>query len=246
MGKRHSKKTTGREREKKRKAKIQKRLTKALGINSSSSSSSSSSSNDYDPRQNSQIRRALRRAALRMQYAEAINNPGGANSSSSNDTWAVKAASIASALGSVLTAVPPKAAGGMPAIPVLQQGLGALPLAPPAVSPLPTPNFPPVHPHLQPAFTAEAINMRAVPQTPHGVLVQQPKSPPPKATTQAPPPKAQAKVSAGAMEMASLYDNWHLDLRHCNRCNQWTYYRNGICINKQCPLNQLLICIISV
>jgi hypothetical protein len=225
MGKKYSKKETGRAREKKRKQmKLQKQLAKYF---KGSSSSSSSSSSDSDPRQNSQIRRHLRRAAQRLHSASL---PEEGTSSSSTDTWAAKAASIAAALGSVLVAQPPVPKPALPKAPVINQHM----IAPP---PLAAPIFPPVHPQLVPmggiqSKAAPPMNLfqpmpavaKAVPKTPPMGPV--PKEPPAKAST----PSAKA--------LASLHDSWNLDLRQCQQCSQWTYYRNGICVNKSCPLNQ--------
>lgn len=244
MGKKHhsKKKVSGRNREKKRKQKIQKRLASALGFGSSSSSSSSSSSGDLDPRQNSQIRRGLRRATQRIQAA--ITDEGGHSSSASTDTWAAKAASIAAALGSVLVAHPP----AVKAPPAIKAHHIAWPMGPP-MHEIPVNSFEPVPPHM--AYTglfvkAPPLNVPGMmpPPLPHG--------PPPKAKASQPAPEAPAKASqpdptehAGsdsAKAIAALHNSWNLDLRKCNQCQQWTYYRHGICVNKQCPLNQLLSC----
>ena len=110
-----AKKLTGRQREQKRKImKLAKLFKNKDDDDSASSSSSSSSSPDVDPRQNSQIRRNIRRRALRM-AAEALNEQYGLglNSASSSDTWANKAASLAKALGTVAPSPPPAKAKAM-------------------------------------------------------------------------------------------------------------------------------------
>lgn len=254
------KKTTGRKREQKRKVM---NLAKLFANPESSSSSSSSSSDDVDPRQNSQIRRNLRRKALRM-AAEALNEQMGLglNSSSSTDTWANKAATLAKALGTVLASQPPAVTkASSPAI------------APPPPPPPPPPAsahattgihtevtvpaagfpFPPIPPAMGPHIHWAPQFLPAGPPStgheiyrgpqPQGLQAKQPSSVPPPAVPEEPEPDVPAvpavpKHSNSAMQMAQLFDEWQLNTRKCSACNQWTYYRNGICINKQCPLNR--------
>jgi len=258
-----NKKMTGRQREQQRKIMKLAKLFKGK----SSSSSSSSSSEDDGPRQNSQIQRNLRRQSLRM-AAEALNEQLGLglNSSSSNsssdiptDSWAAKAGTLAQALGTVLAAQPPTKRAvpkqdqpqkaGMPAgMPAFQ------PVAAPSTPPLAAwPPIPPNHPGvpcLPPPFSwfppppPLPFAGTVVPE-PAGLMTKQQPAGPKAAQEQAAPKAAQeppsvqvAKHGSIAMQIATMVDQWNLDTRKCNQCKQWTYYRNGICLNKQCPLNR--------
>jgi hypothetical protein len=208
---------------------------------------------DLDPRQNSQIRRHLRRATQRLQAV--IADPGGHNSSSSTDTWAAKAASIAAALGSVLVAQPPAAKASLAittGTPVQAPHIAG-PMFPPMppMPAVPDNTFQPVPAHM--AFTGPFAKappplnvtgvMLAPPEVPKAKAAAPEPHPPP--TEQAPPATGQVSHHAGsdsASAIAALHNSWDLDLRKCNQCGMWTYYRNGICVNKKCPMNQLLSC----
>lgn len=272
------KKPTGRQREQRRKIM---KLAKLFKESGSSSSSSSTSGSDEDPRQNSQIKRNLRRKALKM-AAEALNDQLGlglhsssSTDSTGNDTWATKAATLANALGTVLACNPPnagpKATAPPPSAPPtatasqvhsaginqaasIQPAAGfpfpptppGIPLHNPGFIPqlFPTPGstpgtgtpfpFPPPPPfnavHVASNQASDATGLHAK---------QLPGTVPPKAATVDVPP-AEPKHSNSALQMAELFDAWNLDTRKCNSCQQYTYYRNGICINKQCSLNRCI------
>lgn len=257
-----NKKMTGRQREQQRKIM---KLAKLFKSKQSSSSSSSSSSSDDDPRQNSQIQRNLRRQSLRL-AAEALNEQLGLglNSQSSNssstipsESWSAKAGTLAQALGTVLAAQPPTRRAvpkqdqpqkaGMPPFPPFPPV--AAPNTPPGAWPQIPPNQPGV-PCFPPPFSwfpppPPLPFARTVAPEPEGLITKQHPAGPKAAQEQAAPKAAQeppsvqvANLSSTAMEIATMVDTWNLDTRKCNNCKQWTYYRNGICLNKQCPLNR--------
>lgn len=188
-----------------------------------------------------------------MRMSQAATSEGG--SSSSTDTWAAKAASIAAALGSVLTAQPP-----------LPKAKAALPSPPqPATGPAPSPPVP--HFHQGPMFRAPFLPPPMHPAPVHPPTMHPaPMHPPPMHTAPMHPPpmhqfppvhpgvnasttnaqpvpaKSMPKASTTGSSLATLHDEWQLELRQCKVCKEWTYYKNGICVNKKCPLNQMLIC----
>ena len=243
--KKHGKKMTGRQREQKRKIMKLAKLFKNKDKDESSSSSSSSSSSDVDPRQNSQIRRNIRRRALRM-AAEALNEQYGLglNSASSSDTWANKAATLAKALGTVMVATPPTAKAKAMTLPPTAPPPHVTEGNPPAAEPTPQVfPFPPMPPMLPTQFVTPAMfpppslhppPVAVAPQA-EGLTAKPAPVTPPKALAEV---KAPPKHSSSALQVAELFDGWNLDTRKCNQCNLYTYYRSGICLNKQCPLNR--------